>query len=163
MLIRCAHDRPSIVVQFCGALLGEKCDPDGIDECACSSEEVLAPLRRQWVELELARHPLLDVQPWPAGHLAQPQCRPATGDGGSALHQGGHQLRPERAHGQGADLAEDNLVNADFEMVLPAAIDDATGWFMRELKKLPPARAMVHSKVVLLDPFGADGIAQPRH
>ena len=52
-------------------------------------------------------------------------------------------------------FAQDNVVNADFEVVLPAAIDTATSWFVRELKKLPTARAMVHSKVVLIDPFGA--------
>jgi phosphatidylserine/phosphatidylglycerophosphate/cardiolipin synthase-like enzyme len=50
---------------------------------------------------------------------------------------------------------EANIVHADFEVVLPAAIDTATKWFVRELKKLPQARAMVHSKVVLIDPFGA--------
>jgi phosphatidylserine/phosphatidylglycerophosphate/cardiolipin synthase-like enzyme len=43
---------------------------------------------------------------------------------------------------------------ADFEVVLPAAIDDATGFFRREMKKLPGTFAMVHSKVVLVDPFG---------
>jgi phosphatidylserine/phosphatidylglycerophosphate/cardiolipin synthase-like enzyme len=52
-------------------------------------------------------------------------------------------------------FAQDNVVNADFEVVLPAAIDKATLWFVRELRKLPTARAMVHSKVVVLDPFGA--------
>ncbi|CQD22317.1 hypothetical protein BN000_05567 [Mycobacterium europaeum] len=51
-------------------------------------------------------------------------------------------------------FAQDNVVNSDFEVILPAAIDTATDWFVRELKKLPSARAMVHSKVVLLDPFG---------
>jgi phosphatidylserine/phosphatidylglycerophosphate/cardiolipin synthase-like enzyme len=50
-------------------------------------------------------------------------------------------------------FAQDNVVNADFEVVLPAAIDKATSWFVSELKKLPTARAMVHSKVVVLDPF----------
>jgi phosphatidylserine/phosphatidylglycerophosphate/cardiolipin synthase-like enzyme len=52
-------------------------------------------------------------------------------------------------------FAQDNVVNADVEVVLPAAIDKATSWFVRELQKLPTARAMVHSKVVLRDPFGA--------
>ena len=31
----------------------------------------------------------------------------------------------------------DNVVHADFEVVLPAAIDKATSWFVQELKKLP--------------------------
>ena len=48
-----------------------------------------------------------------------------------------------------------NSEKADFETVLPAAIDASTNWFRRELKKLPNAFAMVHSKVVLVEPFGA--------
>lgn len=47
-----------------------------------------------------------------------------------------------------------NSQKADFEVVLPANIDAATEWFRRELKKLPGTFAMVHSKVVLVDPFG---------
>lgn len=47
----------------------------------------------------------------------------------------------------------DNVVHADFEVVLPAAIDKPTSWFVQELKKLPQAFAMVHSKVVLIDPL----------
>jgi phosphatidylserine/phosphatidylglycerophosphate/cardiolipin synthase-like enzyme len=46
-----------------------------------------------------------------------------------------------------------NVVHADFDVVLPAAIDTATNWFVQELKKLPQAFAMVHSKVVLIDPL----------
>jgi phosphatidylserine/phosphatidylglycerophosphate/cardiolipin synthase-like enzyme len=46
-----------------------------------------------------------------------------------------------------------NTVNADYEVVLPAAIDTATQFFRRELLKLPKAHAMVHSKVVVIDPF----------
>jgi phosphatidylserine/phosphatidylglycerophosphate/cardiolipin synthase-like enzyme len=48
-----------------------------------------------------------------------------------------------------------NSEKADFEVVLPAAIDEPTEWFRRELKKLPATFAMVHSKVVLVDPFSA--------
>ncbi|MCL5036016.1 MAG: phospholipase D-like domain-containing protein [Chloroflexi bacterium] len=48
---------------------------------------------------------------------------------------------------------EANWEKADYEVVLPAEIDEATEWFVRELRKLPKARAMVHSKVVLVDPF----------
>jgi len=51
-----------------------------------------------------------------------------------------------------------NWEKADYEVVLPAAIDKATSWFRRELVKLPKARAMVHSKVVLVDPFSAHPI-----
>src|SRR5438045_5487916 len=46
-----------------------------------------------------------------------------------------------------------NSQKADFSIVLPAAIDAATNWFRRELVKLPKTFAMVHSKVVLVDPF----------
>ncbi|GAC1395237.1 MAG: hypothetical protein NVSMB68_12300 [Thermoanaerobaculia bacterium] len=46
-----------------------------------------------------------------------------------------------------------NWEKADYDVVLPAAIDEATAWFAREMRKLPKARAMVHSKIVLIDPF----------
>ena len=46
-----------------------------------------------------------------------------------------------------------NSEKTDFDVVLPAAIDMPTEWFNKELKKLPEAFAMVHSKVVLIDPF----------
>ena len=48
-----------------------------------------------------------------------------------------------------------NSEKTDFDVALPAAIDEATGWFRREMKQLPRTFAMVHSKVVLVDPFGA--------
>jgi phosphatidylserine/phosphatidylglycerophosphate/cardiolipin synthase-like enzyme len=47
----------------------------------------------------------------------------------------------------------ENSVKSDFEIVLPAAIDKPTEWFVRELLKLPGTFAMVHSKAVLVDPF----------
>lgn len=46
-----------------------------------------------------------------------------------------------------------NSEKADYDVVLPAAIDQTTGFWRRELLKLPKARAMVHSKVVVIDPF----------
>jgi hypothetical protein len=49
-----------------------------------------------------------------------------------------------------------NRENADFDVVLPAAVDKPTEFFRAELKKLDRARAMVHSKVILVDPFGDD-------
>lgn len=48
----------------------------------------------------------------------------------------------------------ENSQKADYDVVLPAAIDTPTEWFAREMKKLPKAQAMVHSKVVVIDPFG---------
>lgn len=54
------------------------------------------------------------------------------------------------------ELFEDaNSEKADFDVTLPAEIDKATTWFAREMKKLPKTFAMVHSKVVLVDAFGA--------
>jgi phosphatidylserine/phosphatidylglycerophosphate/cardiolipin synthase-like enzyme len=47
-----------------------------------------------------------------------------------------------------------NGEKTDYEVVLPAAIDEPTKFFRREMKKLPKTWAMVHSKVVLVDPFG---------
>ena len=52
----------------------------------------------------------------------------------------------------------DNAEKADFEVVLPAGVDVATEWFRREMKKLPGTFAMVHSKVVLVDPFGPEPV-----
>ena len=43
---------------------------------------------------------------------------------------------------------------ADYDVVLPAAIDEPTEFFRAELKKLDRAFAMVHSKVIVVDPFG---------
>ena len=47
-----------------------------------------------------------------------------------------------------------NREYADYDVVLPAAIDKATDFFRAELKKLDRAFAMVHSKVIVVDPFG---------
>jgi phosphatidylserine/phosphatidylglycerophosphate/cardiolipin synthase-like enzyme len=49
---------------------------------------------------------------------------------------------------------QSNVQRTDYDVVLPAAIDKATKYFVREMKKLPKTFAMVHSKVVLIDPFG---------
>src|SRR5262249_3708216 len=40
------------------------------------------------------------------------------------------------------------------DVVLPAAIDDRLKFWVKELLKLPRAHAMVHSKIVVIDPFG---------
>ena len=48
-----------------------------------------------------------------------------------------------------------NSQKTDFDVVLPAAIDDVTTFWQKELKRLPGTFAMVHSKVVLIDPFSA--------
>ncbi|MEW6584891.1 MAG: phospholipase D-like domain-containing protein [Nitrospirota bacterium] len=47
-----------------------------------------------------------------------------------------------------------NSGKADFNVVLPAAVDEITDYWQKELKKLPGTFAMVHSKVVVVDPFG---------
>ena len=47
-----------------------------------------------------------------------------------------------------------NRDKADFDVALPAAIDEPTKFFREELKKLDRAFAMVHSKVILVDPLG---------
>jgi phosphatidylserine/phosphatidylglycerophosphate/cardiolipin synthase-like enzyme len=53
---------------------------------------------------------------------------------------------------------QQNRENADYEVVLPAAIDAPTRFFRAELKKLDRAFAMVHSKVIVVDPFGPDPV-----
>lgn len=50
---------------------------------------------------------------------------------------------------------KENSDKADFEVVLPAAVDRITTFWRKELKQLPGTFAMVHSKVVLVDPFSA--------
>ncbi len=45
-------------------------------------------------------------------------------------------------------------IDANADVVLPAAIDAPTKFFQRELLKLPGSFAMVHAKVVVVDPFG---------
>ena len=42
----------------------------------------------------------------------------------------------------------------DDRILLPEAIDEQLNYWVKELKKLPKAFAMVHSKVVVIDPFG---------
>lgn len=42
---------------------------------------------------------------------------------------------------------------ANYEIVLPEAIDEATAFWRDEVKKLPRTFAMVHSKVIVVDPF----------
>jgi len=49
---------------------------------------------------------------------------------------------------------QQNRQKADYEVVLPAAIDAPTEFFREELKKLDRAFAMVHSKVIIVDPIG---------
>lgn len=51
-------------------------------------------------------------------------------------------------------FSQANRDKADFDVVLPAAIDETTAFWQKELKQLPGTFAMVHSKVVLIDPFG---------
>lgn len=50
---------------------------------------------------------------------------------------------------------ERGIVPKGVEIVLPAAIDDPFARWSRELRKAPRAHAMVHSKCVVIDPFGA--------
>lgn len=46
-------------------------------------------------------------------------------------------------------------IDANADVVLPAAITTPLKFWRKELLKLPASHAMVHSKVVLVDPFGA--------
>lgn len=45
-------------------------------------------------------------------------------------------------------------IDANADVVLPAAIDERLKYWVAELLKLPRAHAMVHSKVVVIDPYG---------
>ena len=48
-----------------------------------------------------------------------------------------------------------NRIDANEDVVLPAAIDTRMTFWVREIKQLPRTHAMVHSKVVVIDPFGS--------
>jgi phosphatidylserine/phosphatidylglycerophosphate/cardiolipin synthase-like enzyme len=81
------------------------------------------------------------------------------GDGGQRLYiRGAINQDPSTTNNPVELFHSANSEKADFEVVLPAAIDKTTEFFRRELKKLPGAFAMVHSKVVVVDPFGAHPI-----
>lgn len=45
-------------------------------------------------------------------------------------------------------------IDANADVVLPAAIDARLKFWVKELKQMPRAHALVHSKVVVVDPFG---------
>jgi phosphatidylserine/phosphatidylglycerophosphate/cardiolipin synthase-like enzyme len=49
-------------------------------------------------------------------------------------------------------------IDANEDVVLPAAIPGALKFWLPELLKLPRAHAMVHSKVVVVDPYGANPV-----
>ncbi len=44
--------------------------------------------------------------------------------------------------------------DASFDVTLPEAVDAQLGFWVKELKQLPGTFAMIHSKIVLIDPFG---------
>jgi phosphatidylserine/phosphatidylglycerophosphate/cardiolipin synthase-like enzyme len=57
------------------------------------------------------------------------------------------------------ELFEENSSDkVDFEVVLPEAVDETTAYWAAELRKLPNTFAMVHSKVVVIDPFGKNPV-----
>jgi phosphatidylserine/phosphatidylglycerophosphate/cardiolipin synthase-like enzyme len=45
-------------------------------------------------------------------------------------------------------------IDANADVVLPAAINEQSKYWIKELLKMPRAHAMVHSKVVIIDPYG---------
>lgn len=51
-------------------------------------------------------------------------------------------------------FARGNREYADYEVVLPEAIDERLAFWVSEIKKKDKAFAMVHSKVIVVDPFG---------
>jgi phosphatidylserine/phosphatidylglycerophosphate/cardiolipin synthase-like enzyme len=50
------------------------------------------------------------------------------------------------------------VLKGSFQVALPAAIDKRVSYWIPELKKLQGAWAMVHSKVIVIDPFSADPV-----
>jgi phosphatidylserine/phosphatidylglycerophosphate/cardiolipin synthase-like enzyme len=49
-------------------------------------------------------------------------------------------------------------IEANADVVLPAAIPGRFAYWAKEVLKLPTAHAMVHSKVVVIDPYGDDPV-----
>ncbi len=49
-------------------------------------------------------------------------------------------------------------IDANADVVLPAAIPGRFAYWQKEVLKLPTAHAMVHSKVVIIDPFGPNPV-----
>src|SRR5262249_28011659 len=49
-------------------------------------------------------------------------------------------------------------IDANEDVVLPAAIPENFAFWQKELLKLPKAHAMVHSKVVIIDPYGKNPV-----
>jgi phosphatidylserine/phosphatidylglycerophosphate/cardiolipin synthase-like enzyme len=49
-------------------------------------------------------------------------------------------------------------IDANADVVLPAAIPGRFAYWQKEVLKLPTAHAMVHSKVVIVDPFGPNPV-----
>jgi phosphatidylserine/phosphatidylglycerophosphate/cardiolipin synthase-like enzyme len=47
------------------------------------------------------------------------------------------------------------FTQADLDVVLPAAVEADFGFWIAEILKLPRTHAMVHSKCIVVDPFGA--------
>lgn len=46
------------------------------------------------------------------------------------------------------------LLPAPFDIVYPEAVSADMSWWIRELKKMPKTNAIIHSKLVVIDPFG---------
>src|SRR5262249_18445656 len=49
-------------------------------------------------------------------------------------------------------------IEANADVVLPAAISERLKFWVKELLKAPRAHAMVHSKVVVIDPYGENPV-----
>ena len=107
-----------------------------------------------------AGHPVPDVQSGAQGHAPQRDHQ------GGARWRAGKRLYIHGAINQDPSTSTNpvelfdhaNSEKADFEVVLPAAIDEITTFWQKELKKLPGTFAMVHSKVVLVDPFSENPV-----
>lgn len=102
----------------------------------------------------------LMFNPGPKGTLLNSIIEKARkGTGGKRLYiHGAINQDPSTTKNPVELFQEQNSEYADFETVLPAAIDDVTTFWVKELKKLPKTFAMVHSKVVLIDPFSSHPI-----
>jgi phosphatidylserine/phosphatidylglycerophosphate/cardiolipin synthase-like enzyme len=81
-----------------------------------------------------------------------PQCRPDLYVAGAVNQDPGGKKNPIILVNHGS------VMRGPIEIVLPANIKADFRWWVQEILKAPSANAMVHSKVVVLDPFGHDPV-----
>ncbi len=95
--------------------------------------------------------------PGPAGTLMEAIQRRNQTQGGKDLFVRGVANQDPGNNAQVPSIAlahRGELIAAPFDVVYPAAVSVPNTYWLPELKQMPGTHAMIHSKVVVLDPFG---------